>query len=174
MAVLKCRAALGPCPLDGEEWTFRSSSTSLSVSQSLSVLISWESDEPNFYLFFMFLFCSQQRTVFSPRWTVCIREQISTLHVLNGDMVSSCGPGTTAPGDQRFCGPISPCSSRKPACCSLGSAGLGCCGSWTWRGCCKPIALSGAPHLSGVLTAGLWAEEMGTSLPTSQVRLIEL
>lgn len=38
--------------MDGEEQIFRSSfPTSLSVSQSLSVLISWESDEPNFYLF---------------------------------------------------------------------------------------------------------------------------
>lgn len=59
----------------------------------------------------------------------------------------------------------SPRSSGKAACCSLGSAGLGCC---------KPIAISDTHHVSGLLTAGLWAEEMGTNLPTSQVRLIEL
>lgn len=54
--------------------------------------------------FYFFLFYLQQRTVFSLRWTVCIREQISTPDVLNGDVVPSRRPGTTALGDWRFCG----------------------------------------------------------------------
>lgn len=177
--MLERRAALRPGPL----WTVRSGpfSPPPRLCLSLSLFLFWfpgSQMNPPSACFPLFLFCLQQRTAFSPRRTVCVREQISTLDVLNGDMAASRAPGTTAPGDRRFCGPISPHSFRKPACCSLGSRVLLVVdrGRGAGRGCCKPIALSGAPppHVSGLLTAGLWAEEMGTSLPTSQVRLIEL
>lgn len=58
---------------------------------------------------------------------------------------------------------------------------LGSCLLWIVDAGLGEVAVNPLPyqeppprHVSGLLTAGLWAEEMGTSLPTSQVRLIEL